>query len=60
MERVQMVPAIRKKKGEVQTAHGTGLVRRWTTTLISIKIIAAKAAAMMGAMQRPAKIAPKP
>jgi hypothetical protein len=55
-----MVPAIKKKKGAVQMAHGMGFLRRWTVTLINMKMMAPKQADAAGAMPRPAKIAPRP
>jgi hypothetical protein len=58
MDKVQTVPAMRKKTGEVHTAHGTGFLRRWTENLIKLKIRAPKMPEPMGAMRRPAKMAP--
>ena len=60
MDSVHTVPAIRKKNGEVYTAHGTGFLRRCTMTLISKKMIEPKQPAIIGAMTRPEKIAPMP
>ena len=60
IESVQTVPAIKKKNGDVHTAHVTGSARLCTVYLMRRKIIAAKHPEMKGAMARPAKIAPKP
>jgi len=56
----QIVPAMKKKNGEVQTAHGTGSVLMCTTVLISMKMVDAKMADIKGAMRRPPKMAPRP
>lgn len=55
-----MVPAIMNQRGAVQTAHLAGFLRMWTTTLMSMKMVAPKPAAMTGAIPRPAKMAPRP
>lgn len=60
MDRAQTVPAMRKKKGAVQTAHETGFLRMWTTALIRPKVMAPNPAAHTGAIPRPAKMAPRP
>ena len=54
------VPAIKKKKGAVQIAHGMGFLRRWTVSLINMKMMAPKQAEAAGAIPRPAKMAPRP
>ena len=54
------MPAMRKKKGEVQTAQRTGSLRTCTTYLTREKMIEPKMPDAIGAMQRPAKMAPNP
>jgi hypothetical protein len=51
---------MRKKKGELQMAHGTGFFRMCTISFTSMKIAAAKPPEIIGAIPKPANIAPKP